>query len=308
MSSEDTDVPKKTPILGATALAVLIAVAIASGIGYALGDEITTPEMYARHGSSGDSLVEFWVAFAIAVGTALLVWLGFFFFVFRKRSKFWKALLALFVMAFATIVIAMPVRIVTMLMHHQEDQDAVDAVREREREERREIRARLAPDLLQLEPDLGGQSAVSVQEIIDGRVRLQEALEKMRAYHAAINTHLEESRAELQAMDIYSEVKAEAVGYYDGLLQPQSNVQRHLTATEELLALRAEFATYLIDHRSAWIIEEGRVTFVDRAAWLGAQERNEVMDELQRDIDRLDGALGRQGEKPLFGASEDDSN
>lgn len=300
MTDAEEGVGRKRSIVVATILAALLSAAIASGIGYALGDEITTPEMYAQHGASGDGFVEFWVAFAISVGAALIVWLGFFILIFRKRSKLWKSLFALVAVVFVTVVVAMPVRIGTMLMHQEADREAIEAVREREREERREIRARLAPDLEAL-GDLNRASVTRVEEIVDDRARLQDALGKMHAYHAAINAHLEATRAELQAMDVYSELKAEAVSYYDGVLQPQSNVQRHLTVTENILEQQVGLATYILDHRSSWMIMSGRVTFIDPPAFEEAQDRIQALDALEGERDRLEGAMGRDGEKPLFG-------
>jgi hypothetical protein len=292
MSNEENGAQPRSSIMGAAILAALLSTAGASGIGFALGDEITTPEMYAQHGSNGDGIFEFVVAGAIALGAALLVWLGFYLFVFRKRAKLWKALLALLAIVLVTALVATPVRIGTLVSHYMQDEDTVFDMRERDREVRREIRARLAPSMDGMRMDQGGPPLTRVQDLIDHRARLQDTLEKMRAYHIAMNENLAQSRAAVQAADIYSTIKEEGVAYYDERLTPDSNVQRHLTSTETILEKGIGFIDYLLAHRADWVIEDGTVAIMDRAVLEEVRRRGSELDEIGGELDHLQGAMG----------------
>jgi|CXWL01.1.fsa_nt_gi hypothetical protein len=280
------------PIVAWVMLAALVSVLIASAIGFAIGDEITTPEMYERHGSSGDGIFELSVAGAIAFGVALVVWLAFYFILFRKRAKLWKSLVALFAIVLVTAVIGVPVRIGTLISHYVGDEDTVEALHAEERAQRREIRARLAPSMDGMRMDQGQPPLTRVQDLIDHRTQMMDTLGKMRAYHAAINAHLQHSRDALEALDIYSSVKEDAVHYYDERLTPDSDVQRHLTATEDVLQKGIDFMSYLLDHRREWFIEEGRLAITDAAVLEEVRRRAEELDELGGELDRLQGAMG----------------
>lgn len=286
------------PIAGYVWLAAFLAAAIASGIGVLVGDEVTTPETYAKGGSQYDAIIEFSVAGILALGCAVIVWSAFYYFVFRHRAKLWKALLALLVVVLTTMVIAVPVRISTLVLHYMADDDLVRELRQQDIVERRELKARMAPNLDGLRMDAGWPEITRAEDLSDHLARLKQAREQVEEYRVAVNRALEQSRDKVQALDIYGSVKEEAVAYYNDRLDPTSNVQRHLASTEAILDQGADLISYLLEHRRSWVIERRRIAVMDAGVLDELNRRASDLDDIGSELDHLEGAMGIELQEP----------
>lgn len=252
---------KRKPIWHWVIVATFIAVAIAGGYALFSGDEITTPQQYQAHGKDWAFAVEAGYAFAIPLLTTLVVWLVFAIFVFRPRARFWKALLAFVIMLLVTTIVATPVRLVSFAMAISADDAAVQEVREASRARVRALRQGVAAADGHLVVTVAYDDPHSVADMEAEAADLRAAYARFRAYRAAVTAEMQATRDRIAALDAYEGSKQPMLAFYDDNLSPSGITQRHLAATDHMIAAQLAVMEYLLANRSMWTFRDGRFGF-----------------------------------------------
>jgi hypothetical protein len=274
-------------------LAMLIATAVAIGAVIAIGDEVLSADAMEGHGVFYDQWVESAVGAGAGLLAALVVWTIFYLWLFRKRAKLWKSIVALVLMILSCVIIATVARLVTVVAYVDADDATVRAHQEAGMERRRALRAQIAPNIDGLRMDQGMPRITSVADVVAHKAAIDAARAQFQAYRNAVTADLTTSRAALDAMDIHPDARLRGYEYYDERLLPTSNTQRHLDLTDQILERGSALLDNLLANRRGWLVEDGRIAFTDRALWEETRRRGEELDELGAQLDNVQGAMGR---------------
>jgi hypothetical protein len=306
MAAEAEAPPARKKIRWFVVLSALIAAALANGAVVAIGDEVLPAEVIEERGLFYDQWVEVGVGAGAGVLAAFVVWLTFHLRLFRRRAALWKSILALVLLILFCVIIAVPARIITVVMHVEADDAAVAVNLEEGMERRRALRAEMAPNIDGLRMDQGMPEIRSAADLAAHKAAIDAARERLQAYRDAVSRDLAASRAALDAMDIHPDARHRGHAYYDERLLPTSNTQRHLELTGQILERGSDLLGNLLAHRSGWVIEGGRVTFTDRGLYEETQRRGQGLDELGAQLDNVQGAMGRGLDgSPLLGTDSE---
>lgn len=277
-----------------SALAATAIAAVGAGVFAALsGDEVTDPAEFRVRGADWASGQEAAFAFRVPAVAVIAAWLIFLILIFRKH-RWWKSIVALLVMMFVAVLIAVPTRIVTFTNHVAADDEVLVEWLESSRERVRALRAPLFRDdgSARLTRGLPMPESFSDIDRFLEEVRDYQALSQ--SYTTAINAELRASRQALVDLDVFEGSKIDRLAWYDRILAPESDTQKHLTATARLIELQEQAYTYLKNHRSTWTIRNGQFGFFSDAS---VGEFRQIMDQLYEvdaQIDFLNGAMGTE--------------
>jgi hypothetical protein len=291
MTEQSIERPKRMwrSVLAATAIASL-----GAGVFAALsGDEITDPAKFRENGPDWASAQEAGFAFAVPAVAALAVWAVFLVLIFR-RHRWWKSIVALLVIILVATLVAVPARIVTFTGHVSADDQALAEWRESARGRVRALRAPLFAEDGSVLLTRGLPTPENSSDVDRFLVELRDSRARFETYRTAINAELRASRQALVDLDVFEGSKIEPLAWYDAILAPESNTQKHLAATARLMDLQEQAYTFLDSHRNTWTIQDGHFGFYSHASVEEFQETLEQLYEADAQIDFLNGAMGSE--------------
>ena len=276
-------------VLAATSIAVIGAGAFA-GLS---GGESTDPAKFRELGPEWAMGQEAMFAFAIPAVAVLVTWLLFLVLVFRKH-RWWKSVVALLIMAPVTTLVAVPARIISFTWQVYQDDEAAWAWREEARARIRTLREPLFTEEGEVRLMRGMPPPETAADVDRYLAEVRDARERFQTYRTAIDAELRSSRQALADLDIFEGSKLEHLAWYDNILAPDSNTQKHLAATARLIELQERAYTYLDEHRSQWTIRDGRFGFYSDAQVDEFRAITDQLYETDAQIDFLNGAMGRE--------------
>lgn len=289
---EQSDIAERPKRMWLAVLAASALAAVGGGIFGALsGGASTDPARFREMGPEWAMGQEAQFAFLIPAVAVGVTWLIFFALVFRKHPL-WKSLVALLIMALIGTLAAVPARLIAFTSDVAADDEVLAAWNEEARQRIRTLREPLFTEDGDVRLMRGLPVPRAVGDVDQYLIEVRDARARFDVYRSAINTELRESRESLIALDVFEGSKLERLAWYDQMLAPDSNAQRHLEATARALELQEQAYVYLGQHRYGWAIRDGRFGFVDSSVMDGFEAISGPLYEVESQIDHLNGAMG----------------
>lgn len=287
MRSENPGAPapaaerEQKPIWLFAALTDLISMvwAAAAVMGMPSGGLIDDPALRDAVGRAGYMAGQ---ASVIAVVAALVVWVLFYFIVFRKRANFVRALAVLPLLLATTLAVAVPTRI-AQANYEFGQVEAMDAWFAGSRARMDALVARLNADVEQA--GLNASAMPTQASLGEELERARRGVALFERYQAELDREIGAMRAELEALDIRPAQRAIMLADFERSAGENGPLRRIAELQAQSWRKTVETLELLESRRSAWRAANGQVLFSDEALLARFQSMIDEIGALRAEIE-----------------------